>query len=129
MRGLELGIELSPQQELLEEVTEANWLLQCMWQLVEGIWHQTWRLAIEMERTEVWRELQELQEEADGHHEEFTGSWRTDLEEPEEWSGEVEVHRRVRIGGVGSRGGEGSREPDDHAVDRKVFFFFEMTEE
>ena len=27
VRGPELGTELSPQQELLEEVAEANWLL------------------------------------------------------------------------------------------------------
>ena len=40
---------------------------------------------------EVQRELQELQEEAEEHqdesseHSESSGSWRMDLEEPEEW--------------------------------------------
>ena len=47
---------------------------------------------MEAERTEVQRELQELQEEAEGHHEELSidseslGSWWTNLEELEEWS-------------------------------------------
>ena len=62
-----------------------------MWQLVKGIRHQTQRLATEAERMEVQRELQELQEEAEGHCKELSidsessGSWRTDLE-PEEQS-------------------------------------------
>ena len=44
---------------------------------------------MEAERTEVQRELQELQEKAEGHREELStdsessGSWRTDSEEPE----------------------------------------------
>ena len=37
-RGPKLGTELSPQQELLEEVAETNWLLRKVWQLVEGVW-------------------------------------------------------------------------------------------
>ena len=84
-------MELSPQQELLEEVAEANWLLQRIWQLVEGVQHQTWRMATEAERVEVWRELQELQEEAEEHQDESSkdsessGSWRMESEEPEEW--------------------------------------------
>ena len=93
-RGPELGMESSSQQELLEEVAEANRLLRRMWQLVEGIQHQTQRLAMEAERMEVQRELQELQEEAEGHREESSidseslGSWRVNLEEPEEQSSE-----------------------------------------
>ena len=49
-RGLELGTETSPQQELLEEVAEARY---------GNRWrgHQTRRLATEAERTEVQREL------------------------------------------------------------------------
>ena len=59
-KGPELGTELSPQQELLEEVAEANWLLRKIWQSVEGVRHQTWRMAVEAERAEIQRELQEL---------------------------------------------------------------------
>ena len=73
-----------------------------MWQSVEGIRHQTRRLAAEAERPEVQRELQELQGKAKGHREELSidseslGSWRTDLEEPEErslerWRSTVEL--------------------------------------
>ena len=61
-----LGTELSPQQELLEEVAEANWLLRKIWQSVEGVRYQTRRMAVEAERAEVWRELEELREEAEG---------------------------------------------------------------
>ena len=71
-RGLELGMEMSPQQEVLEEVAEANWLLRWIWQSVEGVRHQTRRLAVEVERMEVQRELQELQEEVEGHWEELS---------------------------------------------------------
>ena len=46
---LELGTEMSPQQEPLEEVAEANWLLHKIWQSVEGVWNQTWRMARELE--------------------------------------------------------------------------------
>ena len=89
-----MGTEISLQQELLEEVAEANWLLQRIWQSVEGVRYQTWRLAMEAERMEVQRELQELQEEAEEHWEESSddseslGSWRTDSEEPGERSSE-----------------------------------------
>ena len=49
---------------------------------------------MEVERTEIQRELQELQEESEGHCEELRidleslGSWRTNSEELEEWSSE-----------------------------------------
>ena len=82
-KGPELGTELSPQQELLEEVTEANWLLHKIWQSVEGVWNQTRRMAAEAERAEVRRELEELLEEAEGHRDgssedsELSGSWRS----------------------------------------------------
>ena len=94
VRGPELGTELSPQQELLEEVAEANWLLRRIWQSVEGVWQQTQRMAAEVERTEVQRELQELQEEAEGHRDESSkdseslGLWRTESEESEERNSE-----------------------------------------
>ena len=89
-RGLGLGTELSPQQELLEEVAEANWLLRKIWQLVEGVQYQTRRMAVEAERAEVQRELEELWEEAKGLRDESSegsessGSWRTASKEPEE---------------------------------------------
>ena len=92
VRGPELGTELSLQQELLKEVAEANWLLHKIWQLVEGVRQQTQRMAAEVERMEVRRELQELQEEAEGHHDESSkdsessGSWRMETEELEERS-------------------------------------------
>ena len=69
-KGLELGMELSPQHELLEEVAEANWLLRRIWQSVEGVRNQTRRMAVGVERAELWRELEGLQEEADNHHDE-----------------------------------------------------------
>ena len=50
----------------MEEVAEANCLLRKIWQLVEGVWIQTRRMAAEVERAEVRRELEELQEEAEG---------------------------------------------------------------
>ena len=87
-------MELSPQQELLEEVAEANWLLHKLWQSVEGVCQQTWRMAMEAERKEVWRELQELQEEAEGYRDESSedsdssGLWRTESEELEERNSE-----------------------------------------
>ena len=86
VRGLGLGMESSPQQELLEEVAEAKWLLHKIWQSVEGVCYQTRRMALEAEREEVWREL----EEAEGLHDESSkdsessGSWRTASKEPEE---------------------------------------------
>ena len=85
-----MGTELSPQQELLEEVAEANWLLRKIWQLVEGVRYQTRRMAVEAERAEVRRELEELWEEAEGlrnessKNSESSGLWRTVLEEMEE---------------------------------------------
>ena len=93
-RGPELGMELGPQLELLEEVTEANWLLRKIWQSVEGVQHQTWRMAMEAERVEVRRELEELREEAKGHRDkssedsESSGLWRMELEETEKWESE-----------------------------------------
>ena len=85
-----MGTELSPQQELLEEVAEANWLLHKIWQSVEGVRYQTRRMAVEAERAEVWRELEELWEEAEGLRDkssedsESSGLWRMALEETEE---------------------------------------------
>ena len=93
-KGLELGTESSPQQDLLEEVTEAKWLLRKIWQSVEGVWNQTWRMVMEAERAEVQRELEELQEEAEGHCDEssedseLSGLWRTGSKETEEWESE-----------------------------------------
>ena len=98
-KGLELGTELSPQQELLEEVAEANWFLCKIWQSVEGVRHQTQRMAVEAERAEIQRELQELQEEGEGQQDESSedsessGSWRTETEEPdsERWRSTVDL--------------------------------------
>ena len=89
-----MGTETGPQQELLEEVAEANWLLRKIWQSVEGVRHQTRRMAVEAERAEVWRELEELREEAEGLRDESredsesSGSWRTASEETEEQKSE-----------------------------------------
>ena len=90
VRGPGLGMESSPQQELLEEVAEANWLLRKIWQSVEGVQYQTRRMAVEAERVEVQRELEELWEEAEGLRDESSedsessGSWRTASKELEE---------------------------------------------
>ena len=90
VRGPGLGTESSPQQELLEEVAEANWLLRKIWQLVEGVQYQTRRMAVEAERAEVRRELEELREEAKGlcdessEDSESSGSWRMASKEPKE---------------------------------------------
>ena len=89
-RGPALGTELSPQQDLSEEVAEANWLLRRIWQSVEGVRYQTRRLAVEAERAEVRRELEELREEAEGlcdkssEDSESSGLWRMASKEPEE---------------------------------------------
>ena len=83
-------MESGPQLELLEEIAEANWLLRKIWQLVDGVRYQTRRLAVEAERPEVRRELEELWEEAEGlrnessEDSESSGSWRTASEESEE---------------------------------------------
>ena len=85
-----MGTELGPQQELLEDVAEANWLLCMIWQSVEGVKIQTRRMAAEVERAEVRRELEELREEAKGlrnkssKDSESSGSWRMGTEETEE---------------------------------------------
>ena len=90
VRGPGLGMESSHQQELLEEVAEANWLLRKIWQSVEGVRYQTQRMAVEAERAEVWRELEELWEEAEGlrnessEDSESSGLWRTVSKEPEQ---------------------------------------------
>ena len=89
-----MGTELGPQLELLEEVAEANWLLRKIGQSVEGVRHQTRRMAMEAERVEVRRELEELWEEAEGFRNESSedsessGLWRTASEETEEWESE-----------------------------------------
>ena len=90
VRGPGLGTESSPQQELLEEVAEANWLLRKIWESVEGVRYQTQRMAMEAERAEVRRELVEVREEAKGLHDESSeesessGLWWTASKEPEE---------------------------------------------
>ena len=66
-----MGTVLSPQLELFVGRSRRGQLASAKdVAIVEGIRHQTWRLAAEAERTEVQRELQELQEEAKGHHKE-----------------------------------------------------------
>ena len=97
-----MGTEFSPQQDLLEGVAEANWLLRKIWQSVEGVRNQTRRMAVEAERAEVRRELEGLQEEADEHCDESSedsdssGLWRMELEETEESEGsELEVEKEM----------------------------------
>ena len=109
---------MSPQQE----VAEANWLLRKIWQSVEGIWNQTWRMAVEAERVEVRRELEELQEEAEGHHDEssedseLSDSWRTVSEEPEDreserWRSPMDLELE---------GPEGSEQEVEKEVEKEV---------
>ena len=127
-----MGTELSPKQELLEEVAEANWLLRRIWQSVEGVQQQTQRIAMEAERTEVWRELQELEEEAKGHHDESSDdsessdSWRTESEEPEERSSE-RWRSTVDLESEGSEP-EGEREVEEEMTLQKfklnILFLF-----
>ena len=129
-RGLELGTESSPQQELLEEVAEPNWLLCKIWQSVEGVWNQTWRMVAEAERVEVWRELEGLQEEAEEHRDkssedsESSGSWRTELEETEEqeskqWRSTVDPESEEPGEPEGSEP-EVEKEMDKEVVDKEM---------
>ena len=124
-RGLGLGIELSPQQELLEEVAEANWLLHKIWQSVEGVQHQTQRMAAEVERAEVRRELEELREEAKGLRDESSedsessGSWRTALEEMEEWKSK-QWRSTVDLESEESGSSEGSEPEVEKEMDKEV---------
>ena len=120
-KGPELGTESSPQQELLEEVAEANWLLHRIWQSVEGVRNQTWRMAAEVERAEIRRELEGLQEEAENHCDESSedsesSSWRMESEEPEEresekWRSTVDLE---------SEGSEGSEPEVEKEVEEEV---------
>ena len=120
-----MGTELSPQQELLEEVTEANWLLRKIWQSVEGVWNQTQRMAMEAERVEIRRELEELQDEAEGHRDESSkdsessGSWRMEPDELEEqelerWRSSVDLELE------GSEGSEGSEPEVEKEVEEEM---------
>ena len=121
-------MELSPRQELLEEVTEANWLLRKIWQSVEGVWIQTRRMAVEVERVEVWRELEELQEEAEGlrnessKDSESSGSWRmaseeTEERESEQWRSTVDLELE-ELGE--SEESEGSEPEVEKEMDKEV---------
>ena len=129
-RGPGLGTELSPQQELLEEVAEANWLLRKIWQSVEGVQIQTWRMAVEVERAEVWRELEELWEEAKGLHDESSedsessDSWRMELEEMEEreserWRSTMDPESKELGESEGSEP-EVEKEMDKEVVDKEM---------
>ena len=134
IRGPALGMELSPQQDLLEEVAEANWLLRRIWQSVEGVRYQTQRLAVEVERVEVQRELEELREEAEGLRDkssedsESSGSWRMASEEPEEreseqWRSTVDLESE-ELGELGELGEseelEGSEPEVEKEMDKEV---------
>ena len=95
-----MGTESGPQLELLEEVAEANWLLRRIWHSVEGVRYQTRRMAVEVERVKVRRELEELREEAEGlcdessEDSESSGLWKTASKELEgesnQWDPEPE---------------------------------------
>ena len=132
-KGPELEMESSTQQELLEEVAEANWLLRKIWQSVEGVQNQTRRMAAEAERVEVRRELEELQEEAEGHCDESSedseslGLWRTELGEPEEresekWRSTVDLESEKWRSTVDleSEGLEGSEPEVEKEVEKEV---------
>ena len=126
-----MGLELSPQQDLLEEVAEANWLLHKIWQSVEGVQNQTQRMAAEVERVEVWRELEELREEAEGHCNESSkdsdssGSWRTESEEMEEreseqWRSTMDLELEELGSSKGSEESEGSEPEVEKEMDKEV---------
>ena len=76
-------------------------------------------MATEAERAEVRRELERLQEEAEGHCDESSedsessGSWRMELEEPE-WESE-RWRSPVDLESEGLEGSEGS-EPEVEKV-------------
>ena len=120
-----MGTELSPQQDLLEEVAEANWLLRKIWQLVEGVQNQTQRMAAEVERVEVRRELEELREEAEGlcdessEEDESSGSWRMASEEreSEQWRSTVDPELE---GSEGSEPEGSELEGSEKEVDNEV---------
>ena len=122
-RGPGLGTELSPQQELLEEVTEANWLLCKIWQSVEGVRYQTRRMAVEAERAEVRRELEELREEAKGlcdessKDSESSGSWRTASKKPEERESE---QWRSTVDPESEESGESEESEVEKEMDKEV---------
>ena len=80
-------------------------------------------MAVEAERAEVRRELEELQEEAKGHCNEsskdleLSGLWRTGLEETEEreserWRSPMDLE---------SEGPEGSEPEVEKEVDKEVY--------
>ena len=128
VRGSALGMELSPQQDLLEEVAEANWLLHRIWQSVEGVRYQTRRLAVEAERAEVWRELEKLWEEAEGLRDESSedsessGSWRTASEEreSEQWRSTVDPESEELGESEESEGSEGLEPEVEKEMDKEV---------
>ena len=79
-------------------------------------------MVVEAERAEVCRELEELQEEVEGHHDEsskdseLSGSWRTGSEETEEreserWRSPMDLE---------SEGPEGSELEVEKEVDKEV---------
>ena len=125
VRGPVLGMELSPEQDLLEEVAEANWLLRKIWQSVEGVRHQTWRMAVEAERAEVQRELEEGLHDESSENSESSGSWRTALEELEEreseqWRSTVDPESE-ELGESGeSEESEGSEPEVEKEMDKEV---------
>ena len=131
VRGLGLGTESSPQQELLEEVAEANWLLRKIWQSVEGVRYQTRRMAVEAEREEVRRELEELWEEAKGLRDESSedsessGLWRTaskELEEreSEQWRSTVDPESEESEDSEDLEDSEGSEPEVEKEMDKEV---------
>ena len=121
---------MSPQQDILEEVAEANWLLRKIWQSVKGVQNQTQRMAAEVERAEVRRELEGLQEEADEHRDESSedsdssGSWRMESEETEEreskrWRSIVDLELEESGESEGSEP-EVEKEMDKEVVDQEM---------
>ena len=83
--------------DLLEEVSETNWLLHQLRQSVEGFYNEVCRIACGMERVELIQELDDLVDnqgacfESSAEDSESTGSWRTGLEEMEQSSEEWRV--------------------------------------
>ena len=88
-------------------------------------------MAAEVERVEVRRELEELREEAEGHHDESSkdsdslGLWRMESEGMEEWKSErwrstMDLESEESGSSEGSEESEGSEPEVEKEMDKEV---------
>ena len=98
---------------------------------MEGVRYQTWRMAVEVERAEVRRELEELWEEVEGLRDESSedsessGSWRMaskELEErkSEQWRSTVDPESEELGESEESEESEVEKEMDKEVVDKDM---------